>query len=220
RFEEKQQQTGDPLMSALCPARLRALPLCLALLLTPGLPAVAQAPTAPSSDPLGVEPLAALRERVDELRRQTERLQDSKAIKRLQRSFGYYFDAGLWDEMAALFSADATLEYARDGVYQGRERIRAYFYALGGGRKGLAEGQLNEHFQLMPVISLAEDGLSAQGRWRDLSLQGTLGEYAWWGEGPYENQYRKEDGVWKISRMQWFQTMLVPYEDGGWGRNP
>jgi hypothetical protein len=120
--------------------------------------------------------------------------------------------------MKDLFSGNATLEYARDGVYKGKEKIREYFYALGGNKSGLREGQLNEHFQLMPVITLSNDGLTAKGRWRDLSLQGKYGKAAFWGEGPYENEYVKEDGVWKISKLCWFQTVLVPYE-GGWAKN-
>ena len=46
------------------------------------------------------------------------RIEDINAIKRLQRAYGYYFDEGLWDEMAELFSADATFEMGLDGAYQ------------------------------------------------------------------------------------------------------
>lgn len=159
--------------------------------------------------------LVELKSRAASLHEQLSRIEDSNAIKDLQRAFGYYFDEALWDELLDLFADDAELEYARDGVYQGKERIREYFLALGEGREGLAHGELNEHFQLMPVITVAEDGQRAQGRWRDLILKGRYGEFAWWGEGPFENEYVKEDGVWKIARLHWFQTVMVPYE-GGW----
>ena len=158
------------------------------------------------------------RERIRVLKARAQRIKDCNDIKRLQRIFGYYFDRGLWDEMADLFSENATLEYARDGVYTGKEKIRKYFYAFGGNKSGLREGQLNEHFQLMPVITLSDDGLTAKGRWRDLSLQGQYGKEAFWGEGPYENEYIREDGVWKISKLCWYQTILVSYE-GGWAKN-
>ena len=136
----------------------------------------------------------------------------------MQRAYGYYLDEALWDELVDLFTEDATVEYAREGLYRGKDRIREYLNVLGGGQLGLSEGQLNEHYQLMPVITLAEDGLSAKGRWRAIILNGEFGEAAMWGEGPYENEYAKEDGVWKISKVRWYQTILVPYE-GGWGLN-
>ncbi len=162
--------------------------------------------------------ISEYRERIKTLKAKAQRIKDNNDIKRLQRIFGYYFDRGLWDEIANLFAENATFEYARDGVYIGKEKIKKYFYALGENRSGLREGQLNEHFQLMPVITLSDDGLTAKGRWRDLSLQGEYGETAFWGEGPYENEYVKEDGVWKISKLCWYQTILVPYE-GGWAKN-
>jgi hypothetical protein len=173
----------------------------------------------------GNEPVAAssmeldeLQTRLNALQARAGRIKDSNDIKRLQRAYGYYLDEALWDELVTLFTDDATVEYARDGLYRGKDRLREYLYTLGGGQQGLSEGQLNEHYQLMPVITLAEDGQSAKGRWRAIILNGNYGEAAMWGEGPYENEYVKEDGAWKISKVRWYQTILVPYE-GVWAIN-
>ncbi len=46
-------------------------------------------------------------------------------------AYGYYLDEALWDELADLFTEDATIEYGRDGLYRGKDRIREYLYALG-----------------------------------------------------------------------------------------
>jgi len=161
---------------------------------------------------------SALGEQIQRLEARKTRIEDSNDIKRLQRAYGYYVDEALWDEVADLFSDDGSVEYGLDGVYVGKDRVREYLYALGNGQSGLSEGQLNDHLQLMPIVTVASDGMSAQGRWRGLILSGTLGESAVWGEGPYENVYVKEDGVWKIQDLHWYQSIIVPYE-GGWQVN-
>ena len=152
--------------------------------------------------------------RLTALEHRAERIRDVSDIKRLQRAYGYYVDKMLWDEAADLFAEDARIELGLDGVYVGRARVLEYLTALGGGQAGLREGQLNEHMQLMPVITLAPDGHSARGRWRGLLMVGGLEDEARWGEGPYENEYIKEDGVWKIKSLHWFQSVLVPYATG------
>lgn len=162
--------------------------------------------------------VAALEARLAALEARRDRLADESAIKRLQRAYGYYFDKALWDDVAQLFADDGTIEIGLDGVYEGKARIREYLYARTGGRSGLAHGELNEHLQLMPVVTVAPDGESAKARWRALIMAGRFGERAVWGEGPYENEYVKEAGVWKIKKLHWYQTMLVPYE-GGWQTN-
>lgn len=162
--------------------------------------------------------LSHLADEIATLEQRKQLLEDVNDIKRLQRSYGYYFDEGLWDEAALLFTKDGSIEIGLDGVYRGRQRVRDYLYALGGGKAGLSPGQLNEHLQLMPVITVAADGRAAQGTWRAVALTGQLGKDAYWGEGSYESQYIKEDGVWKISQLHWFQTLRVPYE-GGWAKN-
>lgn len=160
----------------------------------------------------------ALQHRLGELQAETERLEDVKAIKILQRAYGYYVDQALWDEVADLFTDDASAEFAKGGVYQGKERIRKFLYTLGNDSLGLVDGQLNEHIQLQPVVQLSADGKTAKARWRALIMAGQYKERAVWGEGPYENEYRKENGIWKISKLHWYQTFIVPYE-GGWGAN-
>lgn len=172
-----------------------------------------RAPEAPAARPNAAE-LAALEERIASLEQRKSRIEDARSVKRLQRAYGYYVDEALWDEVADLFAADATLEIGLDGVYAGPDRIREYLYTLGNGRSGLEEGQINEHMQLMPVITVAPDGMTAQGRWRTIMMLGEHGGDALWGEGPYENEYVKEDGVWKIQRLHWYQSVVVPYEDG------
>jgi hypothetical protein len=176
------------------------------------------ADSTPAAAAASAAEIATLRQQVAALKLRAQQVKDSNDIKRLQRAYGYYIGEGLWDEVTDLFSDDATLEIARDGVYAGKLRIHDYFLTLGEGQQGLMQGQLNEQLQLMPVVTLGEDGNTAKARWRNILLTGQLGETALWGEGPFENEYVKENGVWKISKLRWQQAILVAY-DGGWSAN-
>jgi len=162
--------------------------------------------------------ISALQKQIAQLESDASRIEDASAIRRLQRAYGYYLDQALWDEMAGLFAPDATLEIGLDGVYVGQKRIREYLYQLGGGKNGLKPGQLNDHLELQPVVNVAADGRTAKGRWRAVIMTGQLGESAAWGEGTYENEYVKVNGVWKLSKLHWYQTYMVPYA-GGWAKN-
>lgn len=149
------------------------------------------------------------------LEQRATRVQDIEDIKRLQCAYGYYLDRSDWDNVVDLLTDDATLEYGTAGVYVGKAHARALLYAIGYGKAGLKPQQLREHMQLQPVITLAPDGIHAKGRWRGLVLLGQYKQYARWQTGPYENEYRKENGVWKISAIHWVETFTVPFE-GGW----
>jgi hypothetical protein len=165
-----------------------------------------------------LQQLAALQEQIAQLDTQAERIEDANDLKRLQRAYGYYVDKALWDEVADLFAADGSIEVGLNGVYSGQDNIRKFFYAVGGGQSGLKQGHINEHVMVQPVVDVAADGLTAKARWRTLLLAGEFGKSAYWGEGPYENEYVKQDGVWKIRKLHWYQTFMVPYA-GGWARN-
>jgi hypothetical protein len=183
----------------------RVMPALLALAAAGAGGNVAQAQTAPSQAAPNIA----------RLEQQATQLADIEAVKRLQRAYGYYLDRSDWDNIVDLLTDDATLEYGPAGVFVGKAHARALLYAIGYGKSGLRPQQLREHVQLQPVINLAPDGQSAKGRWRAIVLLGQFHEYARWQTGPYECEYRKEHGIWKISRLHWVETFTVPVE-GGW----
>jgi hypothetical protein len=182
---------------------------CVAVLV--GLASGAVSLRAQTTD-LQLERLAALETELASLEQEIQLLEDSKAIKRLQRAYGYYVDKGLSDEVAALFSRDATAELGGFGVFVGRQRVAQLYDALLG--EGLREGQLNNHMILQGIVNVAPDGMTAKGRWRALIQLGEHGQSARWSEGPYENEYIKEDGVWRISKLHWYMTLSAPYMPG------
>jgi hypothetical protein len=161
---------------------------------------------------------AVLQRQFGLLENEADRIRDVRDLKRLQRAYGYYIDQGMWSQATDLFEPQGTIEIALDGIYVGQKRIRQYLLAYGGGREGLKRGQLNEHLILQPVVHVAGDGRTAKARWRALIMSGQLGKNAFWGEGVYENEYVKQNGIWKISKLHWFQTFMVPYK-GGWAKN-
>jgi hypothetical protein len=155
---------------------------------------------------------------IAELTQRVERLEGHRAVKKLQRAFGYYVDRGLWGEAADLFANDGTIEIGIDGVYVGRERIAEYLRRLHGGQDGLVYGQLNEWVTLQPSIHVAADGRSATARWRDLGMLGQYKQHAEWRDGIYENSYAKgADGIWRIQSLHLWVNFEVPYERG-WAR--
>ncbi|MCC6203214.1 MAG: nuclear transport factor 2 family protein [Gammaproteobacteria bacterium] len=154
--------------------------------------------------------LAELRGRVDVLQTEARAARDYVDLANLQAMYGYYVDKSRWDDAADLFSADATLEIAGRGLFVGQDRIRTYLHSLG----EMEYGRLFNHMQLQPVIHVASDGNSAKARWRSFMQVGHLGQEARWGEATYENEYVREGGKWKISKLHSFITFYVEFEQG------
>jgi hypothetical protein len=149
--------------------------------------------------------------RVSALEVKARAAEDYVAICNLQAAYGYYVDKTLYDEAADLFARHGRLEIAGRGLFVGQERLRHYLHNL----PKLEYGCVFNHMQLQPVITIAPDGNTARGRWRNFIQIGWLGREARWGEGTYENEYIKEDGVWKIQYLHFYTTYYVDY-DKGW----
>ena len=155
--------------------------------------------------------------RLASLAQRVQRLQDETAVQTLQHSYGYYMDRKLWDDVADLFAGDGSWEAGRQGVYVGRAHIHQ---ALEGyyGAAPLRQGELFDHIMMAPVVTVAPDGRTAHARSTELSQIGVNGEFARWELGTYENEFVKQDGVWKLHAVRYFPRLATDY-DLGWAKD-
>lgn len=155
--------------------------------------------------------LAELKQKHKRLELELQQSRDFQSVQNLQAAYGYYVDKGMWDKAADLFAEDGSLELAGRGVFKGRERVREYLQHL----PAYGYGMLYNHMQLQPVIHVDSENGSAKGRWRSFMMVGSLGNEARWGEATYENEYRRENGEWKISLLHGYMNIYVEF-DKGW----
>ena len=162
--------------------------------------------------------LAALQARVRAIADETSYVEAITNIQRLGRAFGYYTDKGYFGEAADLFTDDGTFQWGVDGVYRGKPRIKELLTRHGGGSPkegpGLPFGRLNLRMQLQPMVTVAPDGNRAHARWREWGLLGEYKKSATWADAVIEDDYLKEDGLWKIATRRYYLNFEAPYERG------
>lgn len=165
--------------------------------------------------------LAALEKEIKRLKRQLQekdtkitRLEDIEAIKRLQCAYGYYLEHWMSDEIIDCFAMEHPEVSATfvEGTYHGPEGIRRYF---GKGRE-MPPDFLHMVMQVSPVITLAQDGKTAQGRWYgygSILAKNTQPLNPAMMAVIYEMDYIKEKGVWKILKLRLLMHYAYPVRD-------
>lgn len=162
----------------------------------------------------------ALEHRIEQLEARLAELESVEAIKKVQRVYGYYVDYKLWDEAVALFADhEPVVEISANGVYRGKERVHEFYRdIMGGGHSGRPTGQLNNHIQLQGVVNIDPTGDTAHGRWRELTMISAVdpggNALELWAEGVYENEYIREDGLWKIKTLRWLPSFSGRLQEG------
>ena len=111
--------------------------------------------------------------------------------------------------------------HGKEGIkrlYQGR--FQASFVK---GRNGPVYGWLLDHIMMQDIIDVDPSGTHAWCRMRALMQAGThesieeyypRGHRQWWEGGLYENEYIKENGVWKLFRYRYFPFWHAEHEKG------
>ncbi len=168
-----------------------------------------------------------LQEKVEALTRQVGILEDVNAIRHLHYKYGYYMDKCLYDETVELFSDSAEVRFL-NGLYRGRKGAQRLYCdwfrnLFTGGHNGPAYGFLLDHLMLQGVIDVAPDRATARARFRCF-MQGGVHESKkevipnfpsqFWEGGIYENEYVREDGVWKIRLLNYNMLWQATYKEG------
>jgi hypothetical protein len=159
---------------------------------------------------------ALLNKRLSDLERRAQLLNDEAEVTNLQRIYGYYVDREMWDDVADLFAIDATMELGMQGVYVGSASIRRALNQFG--RNGLREGELNDHLQLQITVDVDPGGRTAKARVTELSMTGVNGVGGALGEGIFENEFTKINGVWQFKSLHYYPRMLTD-SDKGWAKD-
>ncbi len=155
--------------------------------------------------------LAAAAARLDALGKRIGLLEDANQVEIVQRTYGYFVDKAQWTQLSQLFSKDATLEIGGRGVFVGRDRVLEYMQKAFG-PDGPVEGRIINHMQFQPIVDVDPDGLHAKQRMRAFVMSN-----GGWGIPLYENEYVKEGGVWKISKLHGPFTMYTGWD--GWAKS-
>jgi hypothetical protein len=160
---------------------------------------------------------------LDSLAREVDRTESLRAVLDLQRSYAQYAQAGLWNQVGALFTADGSLRF--DGLVKAEQASKgpaaiASFLRTryGGGYEGMKADGLSTMMIDAPVANLSVDGNSAKVRWETWTFHGAGGAARVEG-GVYQNEYVRQNGVWKIAQVHYFPEFDGPYETGwiNWG---
>lgn len=148
------------------------------------------------------------------LEQAVDRAAGIRAAKRLQRSYAQFSQFGLWGAMADLFASDGRLDYGLEHAV-GRDAIHTFLRdRLGHGHEGLGVDEMHLQMNITPVVTLAADGNSAQGRWHQFSMLGGPRAGASWAGGVLIADYVRETGVWKISRLSYHPQFAGAYATG------
>lgn len=145
-----------------------------------------------------------------------EDLRSIREIKNLQATWGHLGFHGAFPAMASLVTEDVELVTA-DGVVTGPMGIHNWLRETQGDGSGAAmfgPGRLNARIFLSPVITLAPDGQSATGRWHEIAMIARNGESAGWEGLTHIIQYRRDNGVWRISGIRPYEHFAGSYEEG------
>jgi hypothetical protein len=169
-----------------------------------------------------------LEAKVNMLEAKLQRTEDIEAIKKLQHAYGYYLEHWQEEEIVELFShnPDVSLEINDTGFFKGWEAIKQSFnfadhFTAYGVKKAPGEF-LHILIPNAGIIDLAPDGRTAKGRWYGLFLGAMprpIETKALLGCGIWENEYIKENGVWKFKKLFWTDIFCSPIEEG-WVKNP
>ena len=136
------------------------------------------------------------------------RVEDIKAIERLQNAYGYYQNRFLFAEPPTLFSSDRPEVHYDGGVWVGKASVqrlwqRHFPTVFGTDGQGPRAGVMFDQPMFQGVVDVAADGRTAKARFQTIGRFASYGQDERWVGGVFENDYVKEGRIWKIKVLRY-----------------
>ncbi len=172
--------------------------------------------------------------RADSADQRVALLETEKTLRQLHQAFERAMDKGLHDEVIGMFADDAQVVF-NGGVFQGSHGVSRLF------RDRFPSGKTGASMQSAPGFELAaeqqQDSVEVSADLRtakavfpysiqvgvpfetesSLAAMARLhgeGVRTWWEGGMYKVAYRKDAGVWKISRLEYDTRSRADWRSG------
>ena len=166
---------------------------------------------------------------IEKLEARLQTAEDIEAVKKLQKAYSYYLEHWQEEELLGLWShsPDITFEVNDTGQFKGWEDIKkAFHFKDHYPAYGDAEKAPPEYLHILPsvvgIVDLDPDGKTAKGRWYGYFLGAMPREgqtRPLIGCGIWENEYIKEQGIWKLKKV-FFNEIISSPLDEGWVKKP
>ena len=146
-----------------------------------------------------------LEAKVAAMEKELQRLKDIEAIRKLEHAYSFYLVMWMPEEIIDLFAwrEDTTLEWP-EGTFYGKDGLNRFFGNINPNKD---PEFMHQMMHLSDVIDIAEDGKTGKGRWWGFGAMalpmGDMGVNQALACGIYENDFIKEDGVWKLWKIKW-----------------
>jgi len=146
-----------------------------------------------------------LEAKVAAMEKELTRLGDIEAIRKLEHAYCFYLVMWMPEEIITLFSErdDVTLEWP-EGTFFGVDGLHRFFGRINAGKD---PEFMHQMMHLSDVIDIAPDGKTGKGRWWGFGAMALgsaeMGIMQAFACGIYENDFIKEEGVWKLWKIKW-----------------
>lgn len=150
--------------------------------------------------------LKATRDSLRELEDRVRVTEDIQEIHQLQRRYVNALMCTEWNDVVDCFSDNAEIDVYLHKPVSGKKQIEKWFKEELSKTHAGKEGDVCIH----PIISV--EGDSAKGTWLlyMMYFYPRTGQSLFWVQGFYNMEYTRENGIWKISRMNWTERLGLP----------
>ena len=151
-----------------------------------------------------------LLKRIESLEMEVRDLRSQEAIRNLRFHYHQCINEAKFDEIPALFTEDATLDFGYLGRTRGREKI-GKFFSSGPDLLPFVKQFIHNH-----VIEVNGDSGSGFSYMEAKSISGGK---AYLVAGRYDDDYAVVSGEWRFARMDFDPYFTVPFsEPEGWAQ--